>query len=104
MFNWDVSSYFPGHGSAQNTRTSHINIDSLLPRMGAAVIPSMGCRLKIGNTTISDSVNVNFPAMANLVDNSVTGFYHINEINVHFESILLGHPEPAYCAHPNSPL
>lgn len=64
LFNWGEPFYFLGQGGAHYTRTLHVNIDSLLPRTGTAVIQSMGSRLEIGNAAISDSANVNFPAMA----------------------------------------
>lgn len=58
-------------------------------------------RLKIGNATISDSVKDNFPAMANLVDNSVSGFY----LYVHFKrGHFTGTPGAGFLGTSNSPL
>lgn len=74
LFNGGESSCFPGHRGAQYTRTMQVDTDSLPPQDCTAVVQHMGNRLEMGNATISDLVNVNFPAMAHLVDKSVTAF------------------------------
>lgn len=74
FFNGGKPSCFPGHGVAQYTRNLQADIDNLPTQDCTAVAQRMGNRLEMGNATISDSVNVNFPAMAHLVDNSVTSF------------------------------
>lgn len=78
-----------------------MNINSLLPRTGNAVVQSKRNSLKIDNATIRDSVKANFPAMANLVDISVSGFY----LYVHFKKgHFTGTPRAGFLGTSNSPL
>lgn len=58
-------------------------------------------RLKIGNAPISDSVKANFPAMANLIDNSVSGV----SLYVHFKKGRFSEtPGAGFLGTSNSPL